>query len=125
MLREVVDSVNRNLLHAWMFSARARAEVIVLGDNFSSSVQPPRFFREWSAGFYAEAFRRNLRRRQSSAVHVDGLLKGLLSEFSRLGCDAIDAVTPAPMGDLTPRPVPRGSGAADDSLGWCAANRLA
>ena len=103
VLHEVVDSVNQNLLDCLDVLCRSPAEVIILGDNFSSSVQPPRFFREWSAGFYAEAFRRISAAGKSSAVHVDGLLKGLLGEFSRLGCDAIDAVTPAPMGDLTPR----------------------
>jgi len=35
-------------------------------------------------------------------VHIDGRLKGILKCFSDLGASCADAVTPAPMGDLTP-----------------------
>ena len=37
------------------------------------------------------------------AVHVDGRLRGALSYLRQCGVDVIDAVTPTPMGDLTPQ----------------------
>ena len=73
-----------------------------MGDNFSSDIQSPRFFRRWSAPFYQEAFRRIRAAGKFSAVHVDGRLRGLLREFSQIGASCIDAVTPTPSGDLTP-----------------------
>ena len=73
-----------------------------MGDNFSSDIQSPRFFRRWSAPFYQEAFRRIRAAGKFSAVHVDGRLRGLLREFSQLGASCIDGVTPTPAGDLTP-----------------------
>lgn len=102
-IEEVVEAINTNLLKLVDLACSSPAEVIVLGDNFSSDVQPPRFFRRWSAPFYREAFRRIRAAGKYSAVHVDGRMRGLLREFAALGADCIDAVTPAPMGDLTPR----------------------
>lgn len=102
VLEETVEAINANLLRSVDLLCTSPAEVIFLGDNFSSDVQPPRFFRKWSARYYSEAFRRIRAAGKYSAVHVDGRLGGLLGEFASLGADCIDAVTPAPMGDLTP-----------------------
>lgn len=103
VLSAAVTEMNANLLHCIDLLCASPAEVVIMGDNFSSDVQPPRFFRRWSAEFYREAFRRLRAAGKYTAVHVDGRLSGLLREFASLGADAIDAVTPAPMGDLTPR----------------------
>jgi len=103
VLREVIDQINANELECVDVVCRSPAEVIVMGDNFSSDIQPPRFFKTWSEPFYREAFRRIRAAGKFSAVHVDGRLKGLLRTFADTGASAIDAVTPTPMGDLTPR----------------------
>jgi hypothetical protein len=98
----VVGAINENLLTVIDLLCQGPAEIIFMGDNFSSDIQSPRFFRQWSAQFYREAFRRIKAAGKHSAVHVDGRLRGLLREFSRIGADCIDAVTPHPGGDLTP-----------------------
>jgi uroporphyrinogen-III decarboxylase len=103
VLEDVVEAINTRLLDCVDLLCTGPAEVIILGDNFSSDVQSPRFCRTWSARFYREAFRRIQAAGKFSAVHVDGRLKGLLREFGGIGCNCIDAVTPAPMGDLTPQ----------------------
>ena len=102
VLAEYVGMVNANLLRCLDVLCQSPAEVIILGDNFSSDVQPPQFFRRWSAPFYREAFTRIRRAGKFSSVHVDGRLRGLLREFAAMEADCIDAVTPAPMGDLDP-----------------------
>ncbi|MFN0171432.1 MAG: uroporphyrinogen decarboxylase family protein [Bryobacteraceae bacterium] len=99
---EAVSAINHNLLHCVEVLCQSPAEVIFLGDNFSSDIQSPRFFGKWSAPFYRETARRIRAAGKFSAVHVDGRLSGLLSAFGEIGVDCIDAVTPAPMGDLTP-----------------------
>lgn len=97
-----VEAINTNLLDAIDVLCQSPAEVIFLGDNFSSDIQSPPFFRRWSAPFYREAARRIRAAGKFSSVHVDGRVGGLLRAFAELGVDCIDAVTPAPMGDLTP-----------------------
>lgn len=97
-----VSAINHNLLGCVDVLCKSPAEVIFLGDNFSSDIQSPRFFQRWSAPFYRETVRRIRQAGKFSAVHVDGRLSGLLGAFAEVGVDCIDAVTPAPMGDLTP-----------------------
>jgi hypothetical protein len=103
VMHEVVDQINANVLECIDVVCKSPAEVIILGDNFSSDIQSPRFFKTWSEPFYREAFRRIRAAGKYSAVHVDGRLRGLLRALAEAGADCIDAVTPTPMGDLTPQ----------------------
>ena len=101
-VREMVDAVNANTLELVNLLARSPAEIILMGDNISSDVQPPRFFNEWSRPFYEEAMRRLHAAGKHVAVHIDGKLRGALAMVRDTGADCADAVTPAPMGDLSP-----------------------
>ena len=101
-LRQVVDEINGNLLECIDVLASSPAEIIAMGDNFSGDTQPPSFFREWSAAFYEEAVRRLHDAGKFVAVHIDGRLRGALGMIRETGADCADAVTPTPMGDLTP-----------------------
>ncbi len=103
VLREVVDQINDNILNCVDMVCQSPAEVIIMGDNFSGDIQPPSYFKKWSKPFYAEAIRRVREAGKYSAIHIDGRLKGILKCFADLGASCADAVTPAPMGDLTPR----------------------
>lgn len=51
-MRDVVDRINANLLRCIDMLADSPVEYVVMGDNFSSDVQPPHFFQEWSAPYY-------------------------------------------------------------------------
>jgi len=101
-VREVVDRINQNNLILIDLLAQSPAQIIVMGDNFSSDIQPPSFFEEWSKDYYAEAIRRLHAAGKYVAVHIDGQLKGSLKMFSEIGADCADAVTPKPTGDLLP-----------------------
>jgi hypothetical protein len=103
VLHEIADQINAANLRCIDLLAQSPAEVVLLGDNFSSDIQSPRFFREWSRSYYAEAVKRLHKAGKHVAVHVDGRLRGLLREFAEIGMDCIDATTPAPMGDITPQ----------------------
>jgi hypothetical protein len=101
-LREEVDRINDNNLKLIDLLAASPAEVIIVGDNFSSDLQPPRFFAKWSKPYYAEAIRRLHAAGKCIAVHIDGRLRGAIGMIRDAGADCGDAITPAPMGDLTP-----------------------
>ena len=101
-VRHVVEQINESNLRLVDLLASSPAEVILMGDNFSSDVQPPHFIRRWSADYYREATRRLHAAGKYVAVHLDGRLSGILKTFSDIGIDCADAVTPTPMGDLTP-----------------------
>ena len=101
-MRDAIDAVNDNCLQGLDMLLQGPPEVLILGDNFSSDVQSPRLFERWSAAFFREAARRIHAAGKHVAVHVDGRLRGLLRAMADVGMDCIDAVTPAPGGDLTP-----------------------
>ncbi len=99
---EAVAEINANNLGLIDLLAESPADVICLGDNFSSDIQPPSFFNRWSRAYYEEAVRRLHRAGKFVAVHIDGRLRGALAMIRDTGADCADAVTPAPFGDLTP-----------------------
>lgn len=101
-VREVVDLINESNLRLVDLLCTSPVEVVVMGDNFSSDLQPPSFVTCWSADYYTEAIRRLHAAGKRVAIHIDGKLRGLLRLFAELGADCADAVTPPPMGDLTP-----------------------
>jgi len=101
LMHEIVDQINGNLLDMVDFFAQSPAEIIFMGDNISSDIQPPHFFNEWSRPFYEEAIKRFHESGKYVAVHIDGRLQNALEMVRNTGADAADAVTPAPMGDIT------------------------
>lgn len=101
-LREVVVAINDNCLKLVDLVCESPAEIIIMGDNFSSDLQPPSFYNTWSRPFYTEAIRRLHAAGKYAAVHIDGRLRGALTMIRDSGADAADAVTPTPTGDLTP-----------------------
>jgi len=101
-MRETVELINESNLQLIDLLTESPAEIIVMGDNISADIQPPHFFREWSAPYYTEAVRRLHRAGKYVAVHIDGKLRGALAMVRETGADCSDATTPVPMGDLTP-----------------------
>lgn len=102
VLEETVRLVNANLLELVDLLCESPAPIVIMGDNFSSDVQPPSFFERWSKPFYQEAINRLHAAGKYVAVHIDGKLAGALEMIAELGADCADAVTPQPLGDLTP-----------------------
>ncbi len=102
-LHDVVNRINENNLQLIDLLSESPAEVVILGDNFSSDLQPPQFFAEWSRPYYREAIRRLHMTNKHVAIHIDGKLLGSLRMFREIGANCADAVTPKPLGDLTPR----------------------
>ncbi|MBN1558337.1 MAG: hypothetical protein JW951_09350 [Lentisphaerae bacterium] len=101
-MRDTVERINANTLKLIDVLAASPAQYIVMGDNFSSDIQPPHLFNAWSRDFYTEAVRRLHAAGKYVAVHIDGRLGGAIRMIRETGADAGDAITPTPMGDLTP-----------------------
>ncbi|MCK4602925.1 MAG: hypothetical protein KAU28_10695, partial [Phycisphaerae bacterium] len=101
-LREAVDAVNANILQLIDLLCQSPARIVLMGDNFSSDVHSPRFFDDWSRGFYEKAIRRLHKAGKYVAVHIDGRLRGAIEMIRSTGADCGDAITPAPIGDLSP-----------------------
>lgn len=103
VLRDTVDAINDNLLGLVEILAESPVEFVIMGDNFSSDLQPPRFFDVWSRPYYDACIARLHRAGKFVAVHIDGRLRGSLGMIRDTDADCADAVTPKPSGDLTAR----------------------
>jgi hypothetical protein len=101
-VEETIVTVNEAKLREIDVLAASPSPVVFFSDNLSSDTQPPPFFQRYSAPFYREMCRRAHAAGKWVSVHLDGLLHGLLGPLAECGVDCIDAVTPAPLGDLTP-----------------------
>ena len=100
-MRTVVEEINQNNLLLIDLLAHSPAEIVCMGDNFSSDIQPPSFYNQWSKSFYDEAIKRLHKAGKFVAVHIDGRLSGAIEMICDSGADCGDAITPKPMGDLT------------------------
>lgn len=92
----VIDHANDA---AFECAATGPAELLHFCDNLDSGNCASLF-----AGYMEEYYRRRLAQLHGAgkfaAVHLDGALRGLLPRLAGCGFDAIESVTPAPVGDV-------------------------
>jgi hypothetical protein len=103
-MHETVERINENGLQLLEMAARDYpCEVILMNDEFDSSIQSPAFFSEWSREYYTKAIMIAHKYGKKVSIIYNGRLRGTLSMLCSCGPDAISAITPFPMGDLTPK----------------------
>ena len=76
------------------------AEVLMIPENLSSEVVGPRFYEMFMRDYH-ETWTACIREAgKASCVHMDGTLRGLLRQVCTAGFTFVEAMTPAPVGDL-------------------------
>ncbi len=76
------------------------AEVLMIPENLSAEMIGPRFFEKYMRSYQEEWTAKIAAAGKHSFIHMDGTLKGLLREEASVGFTVIEAMTPAPVGDL-------------------------
>ncbi len=76
------------------------AEALMIPENLSSEVVGPRFFEAYVRPYQEEWARKIAAAGKASFVHMDGTLRGLLAREASTGIAVIEALTPAPAGDI-------------------------
>ncbi len=76
------------------------AEVLMISDNLSSEVVGTRLFERYLRPYYTAWTPRIREAGKLSCLHLDGTLRGLLRQVSECGFTFIEAMTPAPVGDV-------------------------
>lgn len=77
------------------------AECIMIPENLSSEAVGKRFYEKYMAPIHRKWTDRIRKAGKYSFIHMDGVLRGLITEVSQSGFDVIEAATPAPTGDMT------------------------
>jgi len=88
------------LVPAQRIAIESPAEVLMIPDNLSSEVVGTRLFERYLRPYYTAWTPRIRAAGKLSCVHLDGTLRGLLGPVSGCGFTFIEALTPAPVGDV-------------------------
>lgn len=97
---ETIAILERKADEAAEIALHSPAECLMIPENLSSEVVGKRLFHRYMRG-YEERWARKIREAgKYSFVHIDGTLKGLIREVASTGLLVLEALTPAPVGDL-------------------------
>jgi hypothetical protein len=89
------------------------AQVLMIPENLSSEVLGLTFFEKYVRSYHQEWATRIRLVGKYACIHLDGTLKGLLRQECALGLSFIEAMTPAPVGDLAIEEWPAWRGDSD------------
>ncbi len=90
------------------------AEFLMIPENISSEVVGKRPYHAYMERYQKKWFREIKKAGKTSFVHMDGTMRGLLREVSEAGADVMEALTPAPTGDIE----------IEDLANWTAENTV-
>lgn len=99
-LEETLAAVRESHDRASSIALGSPAEVLMIPENLSSEVVGRRFYEKYMRDFHETWIRRIHEAEKFSCLHLDGTLKGLLRLVCSAGFTFIEAMTPAPVGDL-------------------------
>lgn len=99
-LAQTVRAVKESHDRAAAISLHSPAEVLMIPENLSSEVVGPFLFEDYMRPYQQEWALKIKEAGKFSTIHMDGTLKGLLREETSVGLTFIEAMTPAPVGDL-------------------------
>jgi len=99
-LLETLAAVRAAHDRAARIAVASPAEILMMPENLSSEVVGPRFYELYMRDDHESWCRAIAAAGKYSCVHLDGTLKGLLRQVASAGFTFIEAMTPAPVGDL-------------------------
>lgn len=85
---------------AAQISLDSPAEFLMIPENISSEVVGKRPYHKYMERYQSKWFQKIKAAGKTSFVHMDGTMRGLLREVSEAGCRVMEALTPAPTGDI-------------------------
>jgi uroporphyrinogen-III decarboxylase len=100
-VRSLADAISGYWQQMLTASAKCPAEVFLLGANYDSAIQYPRFFAEHIGPGLAKVAAVLHRQGKYLLTHTDGENRGLLEHYVASNFDIADSVCPAPMTRLT------------------------
>ena len=97
---ETIEVIRRSHDVAAELALAGPAEVLMIAENLTSECVGPVLFEQYMRP-YQEVWTKRIRAAgKFSCMHMDGTLRGLLRQECSVGFDFIEALTPAPVGDL-------------------------
>ncbi len=99
-LEATLEVIERKSDEAAAIALASPAECLMIPENLSSEVVGKRFYELYVRGYETKWNQRIREAGKFSFIHLDGTVRGLLREVVSAGFRVIEAVTPAPVGDM-------------------------
>jgi hypothetical protein len=99
-LEETLGVMKKSLDSAVDITVQGPADIIMIPENLSSEVVGTTFFDLYMKANQTEWVEKIHAAGKYSTMHLDGTLRGLLRQEAAIGYTFIEAMTPAPAGDL-------------------------
>jgi len=99
-LEETIAVLEEKANEASEIALRSPAECLMIPENLSSEVVGKRLYNRYVRPHHEYWAQRIREAGKHSFIHMDGTLRGLIGEVSATGFSVIEAVTPAPVGDI-------------------------
>jgi len=113
---ETIALMERKADEAAEIALNSPAECLMIPENLSSEIVGKRLFERYMRGYEERWNRRIKAAGKYSFVHMDGTLRGLIREVASTGFSVLEALTPAPVGDLAIEEI--GSWVEEDTVIW-------
>jgi hypothetical protein len=97
----LLEAMAKNHLEASALTLASPCECIMVPENLSSEVVGKSYFNKYMKEYHKTITDRIRQAGKFSFIHMDGTLKGLVKEISEAGFDVVEALTPAPVGDVS------------------------
>jgi len=99
LVGEILVAIDRANNAAFEALIASPCELVHFCDNLDSSASTP-FFARWMREYYEKRVAQLHRAGKFAVVHLDGRVRGLLPRLAGCGFDAVESITPAPVGDV-------------------------
>lgn len=115
-LEKTLDCIDHTSDAAFELACKSPATIFHFTDNLSSE-NVGNLFRKYLSPYYTRRIDQLHRANKMAASHLDGTIKGLLGPLAATGIDAIEALTPKPVGDVYLSEL-RGEAGSDSVVLW-------
>ncbi len=95
------ETMKEKFDEAAAIAVAAPAECVMLPENLSSEVVGKQYYTMYMQPIHKKWTAKIREAGKYSFIHMDGTLRGLIAEVARSGFDVLEALTPAPVGDMT------------------------
>lgn len=113
---ELLDRLEEITDKAAQIALDSPAEFLMIPENISSEVVGKKPYHQYMERYQHKWFERIKASGKTSLVHMDGTMRGLLREVSECGARIMEALTPAPVGDIEPEDLI--NWVAEDTVVW-------
>jgi uroporphyrinogen-III decarboxylase len=97
---ETLAVITESFNQAAKIAVNSPAEILMIPENLSSEMIGTRYFHKYMRSYQEKWIQEIKKAGKFSMIHMDGTLAGLIKLEAATGIDVLEALTPAPVGDL-------------------------